>query len=117
MGEEPWPVGISTVRLKGGKPWCLGPQAQADLQERGGWRAGGQPLWTHLSHRALHRSTVESVKPATPLAECSEGPAEAFPQVPSPGHPVTVLVVSVLPESEKGLFLKVSGKVFSPSPS
>lgn len=24
-------MGISTVRLKGGKPWRLGPQAQADL--------------------------------------------------------------------------------------
>lgn len=112
-------MGISTVRLKGGKPWRLGPQAQADPQERGGgggWRAGEQPLWTRLSHHASHRSTVESAKPAVPLAERSEGPAEAFPQVPSPGPPATVSVVSALQESERDCFLRFLG-VFPPSPS
>ena len=92
VGEELWSVGVSTVRLKGGKPWRLGPQAQADLlvwgssenqplvpsQQAGARRLegrGGQALWTRLSHQASHGSAVESAKTGAPLAERSEGPA------------------------------------------
>lgn len=64
-------MGISTVRLKGGKPWRLGPQAHADLQERGGWRAGGAaPLDASFSS-CFAQVHLESVKPAAPLAERS----------------------------------------------
>ena len=94
MGEELWPKGISTFRLKGGKPWHLGPQAQADLlswglsenqplvpsQQAGARRLEGSrglaPLDVPFPSSCfswVHRGV--GAKTAEPLAEPSEEPA------------------------------------------
>ena len=87
-------MGISTVRLKGGKPWRLGPQAQADLlawgssenqplvpsQQAGARRLEGSrglaPLDVPFPSSCfswVHRGV--GAKTAEPLAEPSEEPA------------------------------------------
>jgi len=136
MGEELWPKGISTFRLKGGKPRHLGLKpkqtcfpgarlktslwSQASKQEQGGWRAAGaQPLWMcHFAHRASHGSTVESVqRPPSPSLSPLRNQQAAFHQDLSSRQASDRFSCSVLQESESESFLKVSGKAFYPSPS
>ena len=135
IGKELWPKGISTFRLKGRKPWRLGPQAQADLlswgssknqplvpsQQAGARRLEGSggpaPLdvpFPSSCFSRVHRGVC--AKTASPSLSPLRNQPTAFHQDPSSGQASDRFSCSVLQESESDSFLKVSGKAFYPSP-